>query len=52
MAKKIKPATKKGTMPKSLYKKGGAVKNTQVKSPQVQGCGCPFGMQIGPNNIL
>tara|TARA_R110002073_G_scaffold299358_1_gene466407 strand:- start:758 stop:961 length:204 start_codon:yes stop_codon:yes gene_type:complete len=25
-AKKIKPAKKKGTMPKSVYKKGGATK--------------------------
>ena len=26
MAKKIKPAKKKGTMPKSTYKKGGSTK--------------------------
>tara|TARA_Y100001937_G_scaffold57905_1_gene79357 strand:+ start:209 stop:358 length:150 start_codon:yes stop_codon:yes gene_type:complete len=27
---------------KLKYKKGG----------QVQGCGCPYGMEMGPNNLL
>ena len=32
--KKIKPAKKKGTMPKSLYKKGGSVGSSKgVKAP-------------------
>lgn len=30
---KIKPARKKGTMPKSLYKKGGSTSMKSVKAP-------------------
>jgi|TARA_Y100000401_G_scaffold62158_1_gene49375 hypothetical protein len=32
----------KGRVSRYKKKKGGAV----------QGCGCPYGMQIGPNNVL
>ena len=31
-AKKIKPAKKKGTMPKSVYKKGGATRSQKVRA--------------------
>ena len=33
MAKKIKPAKKKGTMPTSVYKKGGSTSMKSVKAP-------------------
>tara|TARA_R100001510_G_C7654998_1_gene213910 strand:+ start:494 stop:718 length:225 start_codon:yes stop_codon:yes gene_type:complete len=33
MRKKIKPAKKKGTMPKSVYKKGGSTSMKSVKAP-------------------
>ena len=32
-AKKVTPAKKKGTMPKSLYKKGGSTSTKSIKAP-------------------
>tara|TARA_Y100000592_G_C5317566_1_gene243207 strand:- start:44 stop:355 length:312 start_codon:yes stop_codon:yes gene_type:complete len=45
-ARAKKEKNTKGRVSRYKKKYGGAV------AVETQGCGCPFGMQMGPNNVL
>jgi hypothetical protein len=45
-------ASEKAAAKKEKKTKGRVSRYKKEMGGQVQGCGCPYGMQIGPNNVL